>query len=680
MSLKKLLELHQSDNIADTLDDDELLRIGNKVKEEFDLDKKSRGEWEDLTQKAMKIVNQVYETKTTPWPNASNIKYPLITTAVIQHASRAYPEVVRGGRIVNVAAGGPDPQGLKKDRAERLAKHMSYQLLVESDTWEAGLDKLLHMLPVLGTVFKKTYYNPLDQTVCSDVCSPQDVVINDTVRSMNTARRISHVIYLHGNDLLAGMAMGIYKEYDLCELEPDNKSKDEDRLIEFIEQHRFLDLDGDGYQEPYIVTIHMTSRKVIRIKARWDMAKVKLNSKDKVISIPAIQYFTDYHYIPSPDGSFYSIGFGTLLYPINESVNTLLNQLVDAGTLNNLQGGFIAEGFRIKGGTIKAKMGEYTQVSTANGGDIKNNIVPFPTKEPSPVLFQLLGMLIQVGKEVSSVNDSMMGQQEAQNAPATSVLSLISQGLKVFNSIQKRLNRGLTSEFRKIFDLNKEYLDQRELFKYAGQEVAIYKADYMDDSMELTPVADPNMSSDMQRLARVNSLMQTMQLLSPAGRQYAMMMYLKELDLPDVDIKGLTQPSPPPPPNPELMKIQVDAQKDHVLAQIEAGKLDLEKARVQIHSIVEAAKAEKLKADAILDIAKAAQATEQFKIQAMIDLIDKIDPEGGVSMNAIKPYLDELQRAGGTNDNTGTGGAMAQPSDNQAPIPAGGGNPPGLPG
>ena len=184
---------------------------------------------------------------------------------------------------------------------------------------------------------------------------------------------------------------------------------------EFLEQHRWEDLDGDGYKEPYIITVHKETKKVVRIVANYFESSIKRNTKGEILDIKPETYFTKYSFIPSPDGGFYDIGFGVLLGPLNESVNTLINQLLDSGHLSTLQSGFIGKGLRIRMGDNRFTPGEWKAVN-ATGVDLKQQIVPLPTREPSAVLFQLMGSLITSGKELASVAEIFVGKMQIGRA------------------------------------------------------------------------------------------------------------------------------------------------------------------------------------------------------------------------------------------------------------------------
>lgn len=520
-----LLSYLQSNNIAEDLDDETLNKIGKKVTDEYKIDEESRSEWKEQTKKAMDLAKQVKEEKNYPWPKASNVKYPIITTAAIQFNARAYPAIVRGNNVVECKITGSDPNNTKASRALRVAEHMSYQLLTEMPEWEADQDRQLLVLPIVGTDFKKTYFDPSLGRNVSNRVSAENCVVNNKAKSIETAPRISEIFTLYPHEIVEKIRFGIYLDLDY----PSENKNDSYEPIEFIEQHRMLDLDNDGYPEPYIVTVHKETGRVARIVCRYEASGVVLvdksktiaitleewetagsSSKMKVAKIMPVHYYTKYGFIPDPDGGFYDIGFGTLLNPMNESINTTLNLLVDSGHLANTGGGFVGRGLRMKRGELRFKPGEYKTVDVA-GENVRNNIVPLQFPGPSQVLFQLLGMLVQAAREVTSVNEIMAGDSQMAMAQPTTVMALIEQGQMVFSAIYKRIYRSLTAELQKLYRLNSIYLEEEVYFRVLDDEKAIARRDYAMNDMDVKPVSDPNLATDQQKLARANFLAQFMQ-------------------------------------------------------------------------------------------------------------------------------------------------------------------------
>jgi len=553
----KLKDLKASNNIVDMLEDEQLADIGHQVVKGFEIDESSRAEWQSTVDEAMEIAKQVMKQKSFPWTNASNIKYPLITQASIDYASRTLPEIIQNDKVVKASVMGKDRNDAKYARANRVSKFMSHQLIVQSPDWEDGTDKLLQILPVLGTVFKKTYYDELERRNKSDLCVPEKIVVNYGVQSLEAARRVTHCLTFYKNDIIERQRHGIFAECEIDELNPSPESdmEDSDYALEFLEQHCYYDLDGDGYKEPYIVTVHKETKKVLRIVNRFD--KISKNSKGEVQSITPVQYFTDFHFIRSPDGGFYSMGFGSLLLPINKAINTLLNQLVDSGTLNNTQGGLIGRGLRIRDGQLKFKMGTWQKLDSASD-DISKQIFPWPTKEPSQTLFSLLSLLMQVGKDLSSTTDVLSGKQPAQNVASSTVSQLVEQGTKVFIAINKRLYRSLKKEYKKLYKLNLSHLRQEEYIKVLDDQEANVKKDFAIDDMDIVPVADPTVSSETQRIQRAGIIQQ----LRTADPREADKLLLQSMQL-DSELIDRLLPAPDPnaPPPPEAVKMQAETEK-----------------------------------------------------------------------------------------------------------------------
>lgn len=448
-------------NILDTLDEQEQLKIAAQCKEGFEEDLESRGEWESNIDDWIALAKQTKEDKTYPWPGASNVKYPLVTTAAMQFAARSYPSLVpSNGKVVNATVIGKDQTGQKFEKAQRVSTYMSYQVMHEMYGWEEDMDKMLMMLPIVGTMFKKTWYDKVEDKVKSKLVLPKNIVVNYWTVSLDETERISEVIHMSRRILKEKQNMGIYADVELSDPVAAPNLMPEDALqhnssvpYTIIEQHTFLDLDDDGYAEPYIVTFEYTSGKLLRISRRYHLDDVKLKEDEKTIAaIKPIQMFTKFGFIPNPDGSFYDIGFGILLGPINESVNTLINQLVDSGHLHNLQSGFIGKALRLKMGDQSLRPGEWRPVN-ATADDLRKQIVPLPTKEPSSVLFQLMGTLITSGKELASVAEIFTGKMPGQNTPATTTMATVEQGMKVFTAVYKRIFRALAEEFDKILNL-----------------------------------------------------------------------------------------------------------------------------------------------------------------------------------------------------------------------------------
>ena len=588
MKIDKILN---SVNIAEDLDKEQLHKIGKSIIDGFETDLASRRPWEKDLESWTKLALQIADTKTFPWTGAANIKYPLLATAAMQFAARAYPTLVpSNGKVVKCRVAGFDPTGEKASRAERISIHMSYQLLEQMDGWEEDMDKLLIALPIAGTVFKKTYWDAGKQQNCSKLVLPKNLVVNYYARCIEDAERISEVILMSPRKVKERQNEGIFLDThlprptanDVLANDRVNRSfqleSDDDKTTDYtlIEQHCFLDLDDDGYAEPYIVTVEYNSNRVLRIVPRFSNQNVLVNEKGKVVKIEPVQYYTKYDFIPNPDGGFYSIGFGRLLGPLNESSNTIINQLVDAGSLSNLQSGFIGKGLRIKMGEAKFSPGEWKAVN-ATGDDIKKQIFPLPVRDPSPVLFNLLDLLLKSGKELASVAEIFVGKMPGQNTPATTTMATIEQGMKVFTAVYKRVYRSLAKEFQKLYVLNREYMNPEEYIDVLDQPVQ--QMDYLGSENDVIPAADPTAVSNQEKQAKVQALMQILQ-LGTINPMAVTKLYLEAFEIPNAE-QFINQPQPPQPDPKQQemqMKAQLEQQKAQMQMQVASNKLDMERA------------------------------------------------------------------------------------------------------
>lgn len=611
-----------SNNVADLLDEKELTEIAGKVIDGFEQDEGTTMEWRDVTEKAMEIAQQVLTQTNEPLSLGSNVKYPAITQSSIEFASRTYPNFVKGDRIAKFRVVGTQANEFMLARASRVERFISYKMMHKTD-WEDQTDKLLHMLPVVGTVFKKVYYDPISDSPVTELCSPFDVVVNHNVESLKKAPRITHILEMSKNDIKEKMTAELFSEIDLKKVTPSGDSYNfydsdtvevEKDTYTVLEQHCYHDLDGDGYEEPYIITVMPDSRKVLRIVANFKEDDVIKTSNGDVLRINNETYFVDYHFIRNPDGGFYSLGLGQLLYPINEAINTVINQLIDAGTLNNLQGGFIGRALRIKSGELKVKMGEWKSIDTPPNSKISDHIYPLPTKEPSPTLFQLLGLLIETVKDLARVNEATQGNQLAQNAPVGSVMTLVEQGLVVFNAIEKRIYRSFKKELEQIYKIYYYYLDDVD-YQMVLNEPAIVTEDFKLSDMDITPVANPGNSSTAQRLAKAQAVAN----LPSIPPQLKDKLFLEALEFSESEIQQLI---PPPQPNPQA---EAMAQAEIAIKQAEAKKLSQEP---------------DIK---MADVMRKAQQDQRMAQEAQAR-INKMEIDGAVNMIKVQLEQQKLQQ------------------------------------
>lgn len=624
-------DIYNADSIVDLIDDDFLNQIGGEVIEGFDNDKISRIAWDEEMKEAMDLALQIKGEKTFPWPNASNVKMPLLTEAAIQFNSRMYPALVPDKDLVKTRVIGNDPQGEKNKQGIRVSKYMSWQMLEEMEEWEEEMDIGLMILPILGNMYKKTYHSGRNY---SEMLSPAEFVINNNAKNLETCYRKSHVLYKTANDVKLEVLQGNYRDVQLGEpKQKDNSDKTEENNnpqidrstpYKFIEQHTYLDLDKDGLEEPYIITVEYDSQQVVRIEPGFDIDEVLIND-EKVIKIDQIQYFTKYGFIPNPDGGIMDLGLGKLLGPTNHSVNTLINQLIDAGTKANMGGGFLGRGVRMKGGSLRFQMGEYKRIDST-GDDLRKNIVSLPTPEPSNVLFSLLGMLINAGQRLASTMDSQIGEDPGQNQKATTTMAVQEQGQKIFNGIYKRNLRSLNKEVKKLFKLNTLYLPEESYLNVLDNipeemGTTIKQADFDPKSLNIVASADRSYSSQQMRMAKSQALWEKVPtgLVNP---QLAMKTMLEAEEQPNVE--QLMQVEPP---KPSIDMLELQHKK-----QIEWAKIELDTVKLMQDDL-------KVQADAIHKLAQAEAAEEGNQIEqykAQLESIKAQSAQLGERANAVK--------------------------------------------
>ena len=565
-------ETIDSQNLCHIFTDEDLHKIGEYVCDSYEMDKQSREPWLRRNSAGMDLAMQVQKDKNFPWPGSSNIAFPLITIAALQFHSRAYPAIIPGVDVVGCRVIGDDPDGSKTLRAERVSKHMSWQLLSEMKEWEPQTDRLLLVAPIVGTMFRKTYFDPGQQRNVSETVTADMLCVNYHAKSFEAAPRKTEVIPLYPWDIESNIRGGLFLD-EYYGVDTD-AGQDEDAPVTFLEQHRRWDLDEDGYAEPYIVTIARDSGKLARITAGYDAHTVFYGPDHRIRKIEAVDYYTKYGFIPAPDNTVYDIGFGHLLFPINDAINTTVNQLFDAGHLANVGGGFIGSGLSMNSGTVRFQMGEFKQVNTQSGS-LRDNVLPLPFPGPNVVLLELLKFLVDSGREIAAVKDVLSGEAMGANTPATTILAMIEQGLKIFSAIQKRILRSLKSELDKLFRLNRLYLPDRSGFQDSGAWQEVKRADYMEGT-GVEPVSDPTMLTDMQRLGRAQFLLQFADdpMFNPLEVRRRV---LEAAQVDDIDKLLVKQP----PPNPDAMATQSQIA-------VEQGALQLKKEELAIRGAREA--------------------------------------------------------------------------------------------
>lgn len=594
-------------DITSLLTETELAEIGANVVEDYDRDLTDEGIWREKAEAAVKSAAQEKpEKKDHPWNGASNVKYPMLTVAALQFQARAYPAIVKGDEAVSVKVVGNDggvPQlgpngeqlanvagqilpltlvqqtppeelpakpepvwlkepGAKKRRAQRIRTYLNTYLFYRMKGWEQDTDQLLLLLPIVGCMFRKVYKRRGEFKV--RLVSGLKMVAPIWATDCHTAPRLTEEIDdLATYQVKQRMASGFYRNVVWAE-----QDGDEEKPRKILEQHRYIDLDGDGRAEPYVITVDHESKQVLRMEANYGPEQMDGPEGDvEKLSV----YYTKYDFLPNPEGHFKGIGFGHLLAEITEVVNTTINQLIDAGTAEIAGGGFVAAGLRLqaKGQTfVRFRPGEYKTVD-ATAEALRNGLVERTFPKPSAVAFNLLDMMLGAARDIASVKDVITGEA-SNNGQVGTTLALIEQGLQVFTAIYKRVYRALKEEFGLLFDNMGRWGDERLAQDYLNvldDPAADFAADFNTADMDIRPVSDPTNVTKMQKMAQAQFLGGFIG--APGVNTQAVLRRMFEAaDVEDVDELFVTEP---PEPDPTVMsKVERDkaaANKDNATAE-----------------------------------------------------------------------------------------------------------------
>lgn len=529
-------------NLAKLLSDKMLEKIGRDVVAGYKADEMSRAEWLENYKTCLRLFHMKPKSKKkdTPWPNASNLVVPVITTASIQFWARASDAILGSKNIVKVLPLSGEEADYEK--ADRVQKHMEWQIRYGMEDFEDGMNGSLMQLPISGTVIRKTYYDPVENQNVSTFIKPEDFVINYWATSIDKSFRHTHILRENINDMRVKEADGFYinvkglshgtiainettnlKISNEADSETQPVSADENTPRVALEQHTYLAIFNDNgrptgqkasktaIKKQYVVTVDLESEKVLSI---IDNKNPNTGKKMK--------HFTKYSFLKNPDGGFYDIGFGILLKMSNEAQNTLLNQLVDAGLLSNTQCGFKKKRRGMKSGAISFKQGQFVEVDLQGSDDIRKSIMPMQFPGPQPVLFQLLNFLQDHANRLTTVTDAFTGEMPRSDTTATGVVTLLEQGLKVFKAVYRGIHKSFSKELIVLYDLNGVYLDDNQYFNIVTNmdevrkrnvPVEVLKGEIGRDDyqakLDVIPMSDPNIISKAEDAKKAQFVYQT---------------------------------------------------------------------------------------------------------------------------------------------------------------------------
>lgn len=675
----------ESPNLCDRFSSDDLTKIGDLVWNGYQRDEMSRIKWKQRMEAAMDLALQVQKDKNFPWPGCSNVVFPLVSIAALQFSARSYSNIIQGTDVVQYRMAAEDDSGEFLARSRRIGRHMSWQVLEQDSAWEEQTDRLLINLGIVGTCFKKSYFSPAAGHNVSEMVRAADLCMDYYAKSVEECARKTQLVPLYRNEIYERVMRGTFRNvldeswYNgapgssnvsyMHSYREDNRQgvtppqADEDTPFRALEQHRLLDLDQDGYAEPYVVTIEATSKKVLRIVARFDREEDVERQGDRaggrIISIRSTEYFTKYSFIPSPDGGIYDVGFGILLGPLNEAVNSGINQLLDSGTMQNSIGGFLGRGAKIRGGVYTMAPWEWKRVDST-GDDLRKNLVPYPERQPSLVMFQLLGLLIQYVDRLAGTTDAMTGENPGQNTPAYNMREMVNQGMQVYNVIFKRVWRSMKAEFKKLHKLNANYLPMRQAF---GDKEFILREDYLSNPDWVVPSADPNLVSNAERFQQAQALRQASRESPGYNVEEVEKNFLRAMRVNNINTFYPGPSKVPPPKDPRVtvqeMKMQ-EKQLDLKYRQWElVTKIRSEERKVQ-------AEIKKLNAEVVKILSEAQTNEQELRLQAVQMTLESLTRQEELLNERVQTLLAAGSEEGGAEGSRPAGmGGMAGSSGDE---------------
>ena len=655
-------DLIQSPNLTDRLSAEDHSLIGGWVKNGYEVDNNSRSVWLRRNEAGMDLVMLIQKDKNFPWPGCANVNFPLIAIAALQFKARSSDNILKGNDPVNYRVIGEEISKEIEEQSTRISRHMSWQVMEEDRDWENEHNKLLLNLAVMGCAFTKTFWHSGFSRIVSQLVLAKNLIINYWAKSLEDASRVSELIYLSRNEIHerimndtfhdirreAWYNSAAHIEQNQTTARHDKRTgtvpppNDEETPFTFIEQHRWLDLDHDGYAEPYIVTQELNTNTVVRVVSRIDdEAQVERKVNKEIIKIRPTHYYTKYTFIPAMDGGMYDTGFGTLLGGLNESVNSAINQLLDAGTAQNSMGGFLGRGAKIRGGVYTMSPWEWKRVDSS-GDDLRKNLVPNPERRPNTTMYQMLVLLIEYTERLSSVTDQQQGKLPGQNTPASTYQTSLEQGMVIFSDIFRGVWRSLKEEFKIRHILNRMYMPSKVRFGESNE--FIYNEDYKTSPDHVVPTADPNITSTSMRLFQAQNIRAASRETPGYDMDAVEMNFLRAMRVqnPRKIFPGADKFPPPKDPKMAIEEMKLQAKKMELQQQMQVQLMQLMEDR-RLNS----AKIIALEAQAYKSAKEAEAAGQQIQLDAMMTVIEVLKGHGEAldqRINTLKTLEGEASK------------------------------------
>lgn len=539
-----------TENLAEYLSETTLRQISSDLIHAFEVDLNSRSEWEDRYEKGIELLGINPEERQQPWPQSCGVYHPIMMESVVSFVSNAIMELAPAAGPAECTIIGEETED-KLRLAQRVKRELNYQITHVMTEFRAEMEAALFRLPISGSVFKKTYIDPLLGRQTSKMVPADDFIVQVGVSDIHTAPRFCHRDRIFPTDLRRLQKAGYYRDIKILSSTPIStkaeEAEDETIGIErggpeddrhtILEFHVDMDeygLDVDGVVAPYIITIEQDSGHVLSIRRNWS----ELDPLRKKIT-----YFTHYQYMPG--FGVYGLGLPHLIGGPAEAATSLLRQLVDSGTLSNVPSGFKAKSFRVVGNSTPLAPGEFRDVDIP-GGSIRDHLMPLDFKEPSQTLFLLLQNLIDEARRIVSTTDMKLPAGGSE-APVGTTLALLERSLRVMSAVHARLHHALSQELQIIFGLIRDYLPPQ--YEY-DPELNYSRAEDFGGPIRVAPVSDPAATMQAQRLVLYQMVIQMAQ---NAPEVYSMphlhRQALEVLGFPNAD-KIVKLPEEPVPTDP----------------------------------------------------------------------------------------------------------------------------------
>jgi hypothetical protein len=506
-----------NDNLAENLEDDILTELAGDLLGEYQSDVDSRKDWVQTYVDGLELLGLKIEERTEPWPGACGVYHPLLSEAIVKFQSETIMETFPAAGPVKTSILGQETQE-RIEAAQRVKEDMNYQLTEVMVEYRPEHERMLWGLGLSGNAFKKVYFDPnLDRQVSLFVPA-EDIVVPYGASSLETSERVTHVMRKTKNELRKLQVMGFYKDVELDDptdtldeiekkiAEQMGFKASQDDRYKLLEMHVYLDLPGyedkdekgkeTGIALPYVVTIEKGTETVLAIRRNYHADDPNKQKRD---------HFVHYGYVPG--FGFYCFGLIHLIGAFAKSGTSILRQLVDAGVLSNLPGGFKTKGLRVKGDDTPIAPAEFRDVDVASG-TIKDNIMTLPYKEPSQVLYTLLGTIVDEGRRFASAADLKVSDMSSQS-PVGTTLAILERTLKVMSAVQARVHYAMKQEFKLLKNIIRDYTPEDYEYDPVEGPPRAKRSDY--DMVEVLPVSDPNSATMSQKVVQYQAALQLAQ-------------------------------------------------------------------------------------------------------------------------------------------------------------------------